>query len=67
MTDKPCSEESHKALEDAAMPAWEEEASKDLPADEVRRRWPRGHWARPHCDHHGIVYASSSQYYRGDY
>ena len=59
--------QDHARLEEAAIPAFDEEASKGMHEDEVRIRWPRGHWSCPDCDHHGTVYASFLHYLRGDW
>jgi hypothetical protein len=65
--DNGCSEVKHQALAAAAMPAWDYEAAKNMTADQVRARFPRGHAFCPDCNWGCIVYADSMQYHMGDY
>lgn len=49
------------------LPAFDEAAARDLPADEVRRRWPRGHAQCSDCGVRVISYASFMHYASGDW
>lgn len=46
---------------------FDEEASKNLDADEVRKRWPRKTQTCPDCGDTIICYASYMHYIQGDW
>lgn len=46
---------------------FDEEAAAGLPAQEIRRRWPRFHGPCPDCCQRMIGYASQMHYYAGDW
>lgn len=52
---------------DIARPAFDAEAARGLEAEEVRRRWPRGHAVCPRCGTLVISYASAEHYIAGDW
>lgn len=48
--------------------SFDDEASRGLSADEVRKRWPRGYGPCPKgCGFNGIAYASFAHYVSGDW
>lgn len=49
------------------VPVFDACAARDLPSDEVRRRWPRGHERCPDCGAGVISYASPLHYISGDW
>lgn len=49
------------------LPAFDEEAAKNLDAYEVRRRWPRFMGECPTCGASRIGYASMMHYLAGDW
>lgn len=53
--------------QDVPIPVFDADAARDLPADEVRRRWPRGHSQCPGCGAWVISYASTLHYTSGDW
>ena len=57
---------SLKCLHEDALPAFDEVAARDLPAEEVRRRWPRNTRC-PSCGESGLFYASYSHAVAGDW
>lgn len=46
---------------------FDEEASKGLSSQEIRKRWPRFHGPCPDCGETMIVYASYLHYVMGDW
>lgn len=61
------SADKQECKHEKVMPAFDIEAAKDLPAREVRQRWPRFSGLCPDCGYEGILYASFEQYIMGDY
>lgn len=53
--------------EEAPQPAFDEEEARGLPAEEVRRRWPRWVGNCPGCGQALILYASPHHYIAGDW
>ena len=48
-------------------PAFEEELTRNMPAHEVRRQWPRGSARCPNCGEWIVKYASYAHYIYGDW
>ena len=51
----------------ASMPAFDEDAARDLDAHEVRKRWPRFFGRCAGCGEQVILYASWAHYIGGDW